>query len=615
MRFLSFITFILSIHVVVGQKEIDSLKRVYPQQKGREKAQSLIDLSYYLSTSNPKEAKKYGRLAETEALKLKDSAFIANIWNDWSFAYFYDGDLDSSLLLNQQALAYRTKLGDTIGMGKSLNKIANTYYEKGLHDKSLEANFKSLKYFEQTKQEQFYGQAYTNIANIYERDNRLNDAVEYNLKAIELLTKYGNLPAIITTKLNLASCYQKLNQLDKSRKTYLELIPIVEEYDLTEYLAGIYQGLGVVERKEGHIEKGIEYYKKSLALYEEIGANSGVSLVAVNLGTCFLEKKNFGEAEKYLKKGLDIALEMKSNYNIRHAYKGFFRLETLKGNTEKADQYFELYVAQMDSIYNEQSSEAISEMKIQYETEKKELALQEEVIKNKNKTLLLLVLIGAILILIIIIVLIIQRRKMDRQKSTIAILQNLEAERTRIARDLHDNLGAELTMISSKLDMKSYRTQNESDKNELQEIRNISSNANFVLRETIWSIHKQELTVDELYRKAEEYANRILGGKEIRIAVVASDKSSTLSPALALHLFRIIQESVNNASKYAQCSEIKIHISDSKIEISDNGKGFDLETVKKGYGLQNIEQRAKEINATVFIHSAEGKGTTVNIEF
>src|SRR5690606_20163527 len=117
-----------------------------------------------------------------------------------------------------------------------------------------------------------------------------------------------------------------------------------------------------------------------------------------------------------------------------------------------------------------------------------------------------LVLIGAILILIIIIVLIAQRRKMDRQKSTISILQNLETERTRIARDLHDNLGAELTMISSKLDMKAFKTSNEADKKDLAEIREISSNANFVLRETIWSIHKQELTIDELYRKADEYA-------------------------------------------------------------------------------------------------------------
>lgn len=612
--FVLFLTFITSLSVM-GQPEIDALKKAFPKQKGKEKAQTLVDLSFYLAASNPEEAKQYGRMAEKEAKVLKDSAFLATIWNDWSFAYFYSGDLDSSLLLNQQALEYRTKLRDTVGMGKSLNKIANTYYEKGLHDKCLEANLLSLDYFKKTGQEQLIGQVYTNIANVYERINRYEEALKFHLQAIELLTKYGNQVGVITSKINAANCYRKLGDATTSRNMYLELIPEIEAIKHTEYLAGVYQGLGVLEREQGNLEKGIEYYKKSLEKYEEVGVNSGISLVAVNLGMSYLDKKNFPEAEQYLKKGLDIALEMESNYNIRHAYKGLFRLETLKGNNEKADEYFELYVAQMDSIYNQQSNKAISEMKVKFDTEKKELALQEEIIKNKNKTLLLLVLIGAIVILIVIIALIIQRRKMDRQQSTITSLQNLETERNRIARDLHDNLGAELTMISSKLDMKAFRTTNEADKKDLEDIRSISSNANFVLRETIWSIHKQELTIDELYRKAEEYVNRILGGREIRVAVVATDKNTVLSPALALHLFRIIQEAINNASKYASCTELRVLINASRVEIMDNGKGFDLETAKRGYGLQNMEQRVKEFNGTITIESKEGKGTTVIINY
>lgn len=615
MRLFLFILCFTSTSYLFSQSEIDSLKKVYPKQKGKEKAQTLIDLSYFLSSSKPEEGKKYGRMAEKEAIKLKDSALLANIWNDWSFSYFFSGDLDSSLLLNQQALEYRTKLRDTIGMGKSLNKIANTYYEKGLHDKSLEANLLSLKYFEKTKQEHLYGQVYSNLATIYERINRYEDALEYHLKGIESLKKYGNDFALVTAKINIAGCYRKLGEVEKARNTYLKVIPDIEKIGHMEYLAGVYQGLGVIEREAGNTDKGIEYYKKAIQTYEEVGANSGTSSVAVNLGITYLDKKNFTEAENYLKYGLDIALKMKSHYNIRYAYKGLFRLETLKGNNEKADEYFELYTSQMDSIYNEQSNNAISEMKVRFETEKKDLALQEEVIKNKNKTLLLLVLIGAIIILIIVISLIIQRRKVDKQKSIILNLQNLETERTRIARDLHDNLGAELTMISSKLDMKAFRTTNEADKKDLTDIREISTNANFVLRETIWSIHKEELTVDELYRKAEEYATRILGSKEIRIAVVATDKQAVLSPAIALHLFRIIQEAVNNVSKYANCSELKIFISPTKIEIYDNGKGFDKEVSKKGYGLQNMEQRAKEFNGTVSIESEEGKGTSVTVEF
>ena len=146
--------------------QVEELKKKYPKQQGKERVLTLLDICYNQAVSDNAEAIRYGKMAEKEAKKLGDSALIASVWNDWSIAYFYSGHLDSSLLLNQQALKYRTQLKDTMGMAKSLNKIANTYYEMGVHDKSLEANLTSLKYFKQLNAPQFFCQVYTNIGNI-----------------------------------------------------------------------------------------------------------------------------------------------------------------------------------------------------------------------------------------------------------------------------------------------------------------------------------------------------------------------------------------------------------------------------------------------------------------
>lgn len=597
------------------QGQVDSLDKVYKTQKGKDKILTLNDLCYYTALSDNGASKKYGKLAELEAKKIGDSSLLASVWNDWSIAYFYNGDLDSSLLLNQQALKYRIQLKDTVGIAKSWSKIAGTYYEKGLLDKSLHANIEALKFFKVMHLEQMYCQIYTNIGNVYDRINKPEKALEYHSKAIKEATKFQNYPAVVIAKINKANSLRTLNRSLEARKEYTEVIPLIQELNMVEQYAGVYQGLGVIERESGNIDLAIKNYELALKYYRDVDANSGITLVLANLGNCYLDKKQYDKAEGYLKESLDIALEMNSHYTIRHAYKGLTRLENLKGDFKKADMYFDLYVSQMDSIYNATSSAALAEMHVKFETEERELELAESKLKNKNTTILLLISGVCVLVLLVFIWMISQRRKLDRKNSEIAILQNLEKERGRIARDLHDNLGAELTMITSKLDMKSFKAEGEIEKSELEEIGSISRNANHMLRETIWSIHQDRISLRELHAKSKAYVERVFGGHSVAITALVEDSDAVISPANALHIFRIIQESVNNAFKYSNCTELTINISKNKIEVTDNGNGFDVDHVQKGYGLQNMQQRVIEMNAELNITSSLIGGTKVEINF
>lgn len=594
--------------------QVDSLKRVYPRLKGKEKVQALLDISYYQSLGNTAESKYYGKLAEKEALKMGDSALLATVWNDWSFAYFYAGELDSSLLLNEQALRYRKALKDTLGMAKSYNKLASTYYEMGLHDKCLQANLSSLTYFEKAGAEQYFCQVYTNIGNVYDRVKQFELAATYHQRSMDAAQEIGNLDAEVVSRLNIANSFRELGKVQLARDSYLNAIEQIHELGNTEYLAGAYQGLGVLERESGNLDQAIHYYQKALDKYKEVGAMGGVTLVAVNLGNAYLDKKQYAMAEAYLNEGLAIALNMHSHYNVRHAYKGLTRLENLKGNFQAADNYFDLYVAHMDSMYNEESTRAISEMQVKYETEQKDKQLAEAAIREKNSTILLLASVGSILLLLVLVGWIVARRRMERKNAELANLRNLERERTRIARDLHDNLGAELTLITSRLDMKSYRTASAADKNDLEEIGAISRNANHVLRETIWSIHKEDITVEELAVKTQEYVDRIFGTNETRCSVITSDLEVVLSPSIALHLFRILQEAVNNVFKYANCNSLEIRITSSGIRITDDGDGFDMDHITRGYGLQNMQVRADELGASIAVQSTPGKGTTISVQ-
>ena len=117
--------------------------------------------------------------------------------------------------------------------------------------------------------------------------------------------------------------------------------------------------------------------------------------------------------------------------------------------------------------------------------------------------------------------------------------------------------------------------------------------------------------------KLREYAGKAILPKQ---SVKVSSNNITnvqLSPAQAINLFRICQEALNNAIKYALFTEFSIFLEAKsehqlKLELTDDGIGFDLtDKLKNGYGLANMKQRAQDIEASFEIRSIAKEGTTI----
>lgn len=572
----SFLLILTPVSVFSQEKSQDFEKEIF-RLKGKKKIEKYIEIISELTTRSPQTGIKLGEQALNDFKPKEFPSEYAKLLYLLGDSYYLTGDFTKSLPLLQKSIDSYEKLNDKTDLPLVYIAIGRLYKKaQGDCKNAWMYYLKAEKIYKSTKNYQELATVHNYLGNIAEHcDHDLEKALSYYYKTEKYYTD-------VKDTIGLSYSYDFISQI-----------------------------YGQQNKPKEAVEKQI----KALQLRISIKDSFAIAISHTNLGEIYILQNNHSEAQKQFEK----ALETIKNHDFKDLKSYLLgKLSDLcaeQKNFSRAYEYLKEQKALEDIILDEKKHKQLTEMSTKYETEKKEMALEEEVIKNKNKTLLLLILIGAIFILIIIIVLVIQRKKMDKQKATIVNLQSLETERTRIARDLHDNLGAELTMISSKLDMKAFRTTNEADKKDLTDIREISANANFILRETIWSIHKEELTIDELHRKAEEYATRIFKDKEVHIAVVATNKQAVLSPAIALHLFRIIQEAVSNAFKYAGCSDLKIFINPSRIEISDNGNGFNTVTSKKGYGLQNMQQRSKEFKGTLSIKSEEGKGTSVIVEF
>ncbi len=198
--------------------------------------------------------------------------------------------------------------------------------------------------------------------------------------------------------------------------------------------------------------------------------------------------------------------------------------------------------------------------------------------------------------------------------------KRLEKIRNRIATDLHDDMGSTLSSIRIFSDV--AKKQIEEKPETVQLLDRISNNATSLsenMQDIIWTIRSDNDTLEDLVSRMREFGLRICDAKNIRFNIVVSQsfKASKLSLEQRRNLYLIFKESLNNAVKYAEASQIDLHLNLKsrflKMEISDNGKGFDIDKIKKGNGLNNLEKRAKEIGGQITIKSEPGKGTCINL--
>ncbi len=192
----------------------------------------------------------------------------------------------------------------------------------------------------------------------------------------------------------------------------------------------------------------------------------------------------------------------------------------------------------------------------------------------------------------------------------------LRLQREHIARDLHDGVGSHLTHIVSRLEILAH--QNKQLEDGLMVLRDLASETINQLRETIWVLHQEKITFGHLTERIRGLILKIAENYErIEIRIAANgDKAISISPFIASSIFRIIQESINNSLKYAGASVITVCLNADadriSTQISDDGKGFDLCKVSPGYGITNMQERAKELGGKFYICSSE-KGTHIMV--
>ncbi len=214
-------------------------------------------------------------------------------------------------------------------------------------------------------------------------------------------------------------------------------------------------------------------------------------------------------------------------------------------------------------------------------------------------------------------------QKLRRRLQLLEQQEALEKERSRIARDLHDQLGANLTQVALLSEMA------EADKHSPAEIESHAQQISQTARETtrsldeiVWAVNPSNDTVEGLVNYACKYAQEYLAlaGLRYRAEVPAQLPAIPIPPEVRHNVFLAFKEAVNNVVKHAQASEVWIRLrlqSDYfALSIEDNGRGLgtlDSQAAQTRNGLRNMRKRMEDIGGQFEAGTASGRGTLVRL--
>ena len=207
------------------------------------------------------------------------------------------------------------------------------------------------------------------------------------------------------------------------------------------------------------------------------------------------------------------------------------------------------------------------------------------------------------------------------QLSELKEKEAIEQERNRIAADLHDDIGGELTNIVIQTRILKKTVANQSYLSLADNIEKSSNEVINKMNEVIWTLNKNNDTLHNLAAYLRNYINRLLGEFRLTGTVIMDEalySGLAIKADVSRNIFLIIKECLHNVVKHSGASNVEVrfalkHGKNLVFEVCDNGNGFNPAKNIPGNGLMNIKKRAEAIRGTVNIYSVPGGGCIVNI--
>ena len=204
-----------------------------------------------------------------------------------------------------------------------------------------------------------------------------------------------------------------------------------------------------------------------------------------------------------------------------------------------------------------------------------------------------------------------------RDEATQSLLLGQEMERRRLAKEIHDGVGPNMSTIKLQIDAVKRKAVSEKVISGLEEINEAISAIATDIRQISHDLMPSSLIDFGVVTALSNFAKKISESSEIEVHYQSNIEDGNLSKEYELNIYRIVQELVNNSLKYSQCKSIEISLRKDKegifLLVQDDGVGMDVGKASTGIGLHNINTRIESLHGTLDIDSQMGGGVTAHV--
>jgi two-component system, NarL family, sensor kinase len=486
-----------------------------------------------------------------------------------------------------EALKYGEQLGNYAQMTSVCTNICNLYGQvRADIEVKLEYAYKALEYAEKSKDPWVLEQAYSTLGNSLQNNE---EALKYQLKGLELSRQLKSEQKECFAALNIGCNYIQMNKLNEAETYYILALKLAQKNNLKRPEAYILSCLADVFRAKGEYDKSELYVQEALK-----------------------KKDALSDSEQ-----LDIFLAA-------------IKLSVVRDDFATFEQQFNEYSEQRDKVQSLAVQEKMAELETQYETEKKEKQITE-LVRNQH-LILLIAMIGLVALISVVLSLFLRVRLVNSRKAlaeqriaqmeqeqklltTQAVLEGETAERTRLAKDLHDGLGGMLSVVKLNLNgMKNYSVLDSDNVDQFDKTVNMLDNSIKELRRIAHHMMPESLLHYGLKASLSDFCNAVPN-----VAFHYYGNEQRIDSNLEILIYRSTHELVNNALKHSNASQINVQIIQEpdrlSLTVQDNGVGFDPKIQTSGMGLKSISDRVSTFNGKMNVYAEPEKGTEINIEF
>ncbi len=561
--------------------------------------------------------------SENPSLKSAILQKKALILHNIGTVYWHQTNYSKALINHNSSLRIREEIKDKQGIALSLHNIGIIYAELFNYPEALKNYLAALKIREEIGDKGNIAASYVNIGIIYAEQGDLSKAIKYFLSALKIFEGFGDKVNTAYTLNNIGSLYNAQSNSIEALKHYSLALKIQEDIGDKRGIAATLENIGVVYSMQGNHPEALKNLFASSKSKEEMGDKAGLAITYNNIGNVYMLMKNGKEAYQYLNMGLSMATEINDFEALNYNYLSLSELDSAEGNFKQSLEHYKLFVSYRDSLYNEENTRKLVQQQLQFdfskkeavakvEQEKKDVLVQQQL--QKQKVLRNSFIAGSILLLLLLF-LIINRNKLKRTVE-------MERMRSRLSRDLHDDIGSTLSSINILSHTAKSNLNHTLDEKTIASLEKINERSQRLLNnmsDIIWNINPGNDTIEEVMSRMREYATTILEARNIDYTFDFPNDyvECKLSMEVKNNMYLIFKEAVNNLSKYSGASKANLSLMfDEKnihLKIEDNGKGFNENELNHRGGLSNMKHRAEEIKGVLNINSVVEKGVVIEL--